>query len=655
MLILLALLISCAVVSETWAYRGKKSKSRAAESELDYKANDMLRKGIELLEMKQEERAVKLISSVPRIFPKSKVKFNAYMVLGKHYQEKRNYELAVKQFQQLEATDNQELLAESLYHTGICYYNISNFDKAFMILRKVTNEFPWTIYANESFYYIGLCHFKLGHWAKAVEALEMVGTSVPANVSGKVYCEAGQRFYIKIFDKDLVVFKESGEPLNVAVTTVSGDREVVTLQLLGRSGEYYLGSIPTTPGKAKPGDGLLQIIGSDIIKVGYVDQNTEAGMRNKKLLSTVQMVSTASIGFTDGAYREYTHGVFGDSDCFIRIKDLDRDKTDACEKIRCRLFARYKIVKKRDESLQGIDLSGDEEEEEEIKIRDRIMLTLSETGGHSGIFVGKCKPIVVTDSAQIHQGDNTLAAMNGDVLVLEYEDAFHINGNEPRSLTAEAKLLIGVIQDVKIEHREVELLEIKARKQLIEGKIFLKLASIFKEVGLNKDAYENADEGLDRVDDIIHTSLKVSLDRSIVEEAFSIKWDLLLAKDKLSEAIAVCNTLTQLFPDSTLVDQALLKIGLAKMDTKDWESWNEAASIFSSILRLKRSNLKAEAAYHIAEVYEKRAMAQAATHPDREPNLSHAMLAYKKCAENYPDSSFACDALDKIINFYLNK
>jgi len=63
------------------------------------------------------------------------------------------------------------------------------------------------------------------------------------------------------------------------------------------------------------------------------------------------------------------------------------------------------------------------------------------------------------------------------------------------------------------------------------------------------------------VEEVINTSLRASLDRSLVEEAFSVKWDLLLVQDKLGEAIAVCRSLMQLFPDSSLVDKALLKIG----------------------------------------------------------------------------------------------
>ena len=55
---------------------------------------------------------------------------------------------------------------------------------------------------------------------------------------------------------------------------------------------------------------------------------------------------------------------------------------------------------------------------------------------------------------------------------------------------------------------------------------------MFKEVGLISKANEKVTEGLHRVEEVIYTSLRASLDRSLVEEAFSVK-GLLLVQDKL--------------------------------------------------------------------------------------------------------------------------
>ena len=659
-----AFLAACLLAS--WARggempaRGAKRSPAGNASEvamMEYKANDMLKRGLELLDLKQEERGLKLISSVPRMFPQSEARFKAWLALGQHHMGKRNFDLAIKQFRELAESDDDDQRAEALYQEGICHYDLNNFDKAFMALRKVTNEFPWSVYANEAFYYIGQCHFKLGRWAKAVEALEKVGTSVPANAKGEVLAEAGQRLFVKIFDRDLVVLSTSGEKPKARLATKSGDTEESALDPLGRSGEYFIGSIQTTPGDPKPADGTLQIIGGDSVTIDYTDANTESGKRDVKRLATVKMVSTASVGFTDGAYREYTQGVFGDADAFIRVRDLDRDVSAKKDQIVVRVFTQFKVQKEADVERAGIDFG----KQEETQVRDAVEIKLTETAEHTGIFVGTVLPAVVTNPEGVNQADAKLAAIKGDEIVVEYLDEAYlpaagtgelVEGGAlagPREVRAQAKLLIGQIQDVKIEHREVDTLDLKARKDLIEAKIYLKLGSIFKEVGLAKNATAKAAEGLDRVNEVIRMSLKASLDRSLVEEAFSVKWDLLLVQDKLNEAIGVCRTLTQLFPDSTLVDRALLKIGLARMES---ENPGEAISILSAVTHLPKSDLKAEAQYSIGKVYEKMAQDHA-KQTGRDPELSQAMLAYKQCAETYPDSPFAGDALEEIANYYI--
>ncbi len=650
--VLMQLLLAAAILLPFDAVAVRANKSGDAggemkeEAKMDFQANDMLKKGLELLEQKQDERALKLISSVPRMFPGSKVRFQAYLALGKYYAEKRNFDLAVKQFQQLDGSDDPEVQAEGLYQTGICHYYSNNYDKAFMALRKVTNDYAGSVFANESYYYIGQCHFKQGRWAKAIEALEMVGTSMAeSSMQGPLRVESGQRLYMKVYDQDLVVLRELQKKLEVSVTTKGGDREAIKLEALGKSGEFYIGSIPTMPGEAKPGDGVLEVVGGDTATVGYCDENTESGKVNQKLNVKVEIVSTASIGFTDGAYREYTKGVFADQECFIRVKDLDKDVSPLPDTLKVQIISEHKIERQKDDSKEGVEL-GDETEKWEK--REAVDLILKETETHSGVFVGSLIPHLALNESDIRPESGKISVMKGDELVLAYADEKSMASTEPRELTCRAKLLIGQIQDVKIENRVVDSVDLKARKNLIEAKIFLKLGQIFKDVGLNKNATEKADEGLARIDEMIATSMKASLDRSLVEEAFSVKWELLLVQDKLAEAINVCQTLTRLFPDSTLVDRALLRIGQAKVEANLPE---EAIRIFSSIINLPKSDLKAEAQYCIGTVMEKMALARARS--GEQADLSQAMLAYKKCAEVYPESPFAGESLDKIANYYI--
>ena len=600
---------------------------------------------MELLEAKQEERGLKMIQSVPQMFPKAKARFQAYLALGKYQMEKHQYDLAVKPLAQLAQSEDAEERAEGLYQMGICKYERGDFDGAFADLRRVTSDYPWSVFANEAYYYIGQCHFKLGHWAKAIEALEMVGTSVPADTKGDCYAEAGQRLYIKVSDKNLVVLNTAKEKIKVQVTAKSGDNEDVTLAPFGKGAEHWLGSIQTVLGEPLPGDGQLQISGGDEITVSYNNRYSADGKIDQKVLAKVKMVSTASVGFTDGAFREYTKGVFADGPAFIRVKDLNRSVGKQPSQITVKVSARFKAPKAAEDDKAAAESPADRYE-----TRNSIEVTLTESGPRTGIFTGSVTPCLLKPDEPAAKADGKLYVAKGDDIVVEYVNEISMFSREPRTITGAAKLLLGQIQDVKIEQRVVDSIDLKVRKELIEAKIYLKLAQVFKEVGLVNKTAEKADEGLGRVNDIIAASLKASLDRALVEEAFSVKWELLLVKDNLAQAIEVCRTLTQLFPDSSLVDRALLKIGLAKMEAG---SPQEAIAIFHAVLALPKSDLKAEAQFNIAVAMEKQAVKEAEAR-GHEPVLAQVMVAYKKVADSFPDSAFAGDALDKVANYYIS-
>jgi TolA-binding protein len=634
------------------AARTNRSSRGSSEAErTEYMANDLLNRGLELIEQKQEERGLKIIQSVPEMYPESKAKFKAYVALGEYYISKHNYDKAVKYLLLASNSADDNVKAESLYRTGICYYHMNKYDKAFMILRQVTNEFPWSVYANESFYYIGMCHFKLKNWTRAIEALEMVGTSVPLdNKSDMPPAELGQRFFVKVYDKDLIILLDSQDKVKVTLETDTGDKEEVELDLLGKSGTYYLGSIQTIQGKTVPGDGILQCMGTDNIKLIYIDENTETGERNQIILLSVDMVSSASIGFTDGAYREYTKGVFGGQDFFVRIKDLDKNVSDQKDFVKARVITMFKEEKEKNYLQMGIDL--DKHEDVYLR-RDAIDIVLNESENYSGIFVGSGRLVEAASTNDITDKDDVLHAQKGDKIVLEYIDEKNIFEEDNRVLQYEAKVLIGAIQDVKIEHREVDNLQVKVEKDLIEAKIYRKLGEIFKDVGLTKQANEKAEEGLDRVDDVINLGMRASLDRNMMEEAFNIKWDLFLIQGKLNDAIDTCNTLIQLYPDSSLVDRALMKVALAKMESKDTRSNEEALQILKGILNLKNSTLKAEAQYMIAQSVEQKLLEKYRRHGGN-ADFSPAMVEYKNVLDNYPNSMFAGNALEKISNYYIS-
>jgi TolA-binding protein len=618
------------------------------------KASRMIDKAVELLEEKQEERGIKMLSQVPKMYPETRARFRASLVLGRYQVEKRRYEQAIRNFSFVLKSEDKNEKAEALYRTGICHFSMNDYEQAFMALRRVTNEYPWSVFANESFYYIGQCHFKLKRWAKAVEALKMVGTSVPDQVDELRFAEVGQRLYVRVRDEDLVVLLGKKSTFTVALAAKSGDRETLPMEALGRDGKTYIGSLPTLLGKAVPNDGKLQVQGGEEVTLTYLDENTEDNRRKLKVDARLLMVSTASLTFTDGAYQEMVEAVQARQPAYVQLKDMDLDTTPGPDKATVKVIVRTKVKKEIDLDREGVDL--DDEEEEEWEERTRMDLTLTETEGHSGVFRGSLFARVEGEEAQsgaAKDDDSTvgIAVKSGDLLELNYLDARHVRGEEEQDVIARAPVVLGALPDVVSPEYRVNEPALKAKKLLIEAKIFLQWSRIFRDVGLIGKAGNKSDQGLQRTEEVMRTYAKVSFDRALIEDAFRVKWELLLVQERLSEAIGVCRQLIRIFPDTVLADQAFLQIGLAKLEG---ETPSESVPVFSQILSLPVSSAKAEAQYNIGVAYEKVAIEAARKRNDgTKPNLSRAMLAYKKCADTYPDSKFAGQSLSKIINYYV--
>lgn len=625
-----------------------------------YRAYSMHKRAMSYLEAGNTEAGIKLLQDVPKLFPTAEARFKSFLALGKHFMDEQVYEEAIAHYAEVKTSEDAEERAEALHKIGIAQYHTNKFDKSFVSLRKVTTEYPWTVWANESFYYIGLCHFKLKRWTRAYEALRLVGVSVPTNVDVSL-AECGQRLWVKVGDKDLVVLtRQAKQELPVEVVTKNGDKEILVLQPHNEAQTEYIGSIETAAAAAVEGDGTLQFLGPDRIEVSYVDETTAEG-DSDKLLATVDMVSTATVGFTDGAYRDYVQGVRGDQLGFIRLKDIDRSATSEPESITVRVYTQYKI-EPTEEDLIGINL---ENEEDLFRERDSISIAIAEADGYSGIFQGQVRPVLLPDreegdgiSAEVEDSaidreDDTLSARTTDEIVVEYTDETHIGGGDPRVISSATLVLDNIRNDVEISQWVVEDASLKARKNLIESRIFLKLGQIFKEVGLNEKASEKAEEGLERVEDVIRSSLDHNLKRTLLEDAFNVKWDLLLVQDNLAQAVAVCNALLRLFPNSRVADQALMRIGIAKLESAYPDEWRSAVNVFRSVARIQKSELKAEAAYRIAEATEKIGFYQ---QRDREEQAitQGAIAAYKACADAYPESAFAGRALEKVVQYYID-
>lgn len=623
-------------------------------------AERLVKAGEELLASKETERGMRMLETVVERFPDSPARFKAFLALGRSLVEAHKHQDALKWLRQIQALDRpdeplkgdlREVFLEALYLIGVSYYQSGAYVSAFPVLRKITRDFPNTLWANQSYYYIGMCHFAQGSWQKAVDALTLVGTFVDPNSPTIQYVEAGRRFYIKVEDADLPILTNLGKETLVQVVTTQGDRETVRCVPLAGKGELCIGSLATEIGPAKPGDNVLQVIGGDEIQVTYFDNNTQAGEKDLSRKATVKVISTGSLAFTLGTYESRAVAAFLGQPLFVLLDDADLDKTAARDSYDIKIISRYRdldaeqAVRDAAGSLEKLMQAGDEVRR--YRTRGEVTLTLRELGDgsvvRSGRFAGKVELVSAREGGGA-AAEGQLPCLTGDEILAVYVDERHIGGETPREVQA------SITVSGEIENRPMATQYVvadpvvRAKKNAVEATAYLELARIFKSMGLNKGAAERCDIGLTQADSIIRTPQ--DLPTAQIEEGFRLKWELQMTREDFDGAIATCRLFSKMFPKSPIVDQALLGIGKIHLERKEYA---KAKNVFNEVILLPNSLSKAEAQFHIAETVDAESQSLGA----RLGNPAAAIPYYKLCAERYPDSEYAGASLGKLIDYYV--
>lgn len=678
---------------QVFAQRPARQRETKAEGG-GYAAFQMLRKGQELLESGEHDRGKKLLETIIEQYPSDPIRFKAYLALGKHALDRSEQSEAIGYLRNLRSLEQpgkqmddetRDLFLEGLYLQGVALFQTRQYAAAFPLLRRITNDFPNTVWANQSYYFIGMCHFAQGNWNKAIEALGLVGTFVDPKSPSVEYAEAGRRFYVKIHDTDLPVLERLGQEPKVTVHSGSGDSETVSIVPLPGDESASIGSIATALGTATAGDGVLQVIGGDTIRTSYVDGNTLGGATDVPRDREVKVVSTASLTFTRGDFESKAEAAFLGQPVFLLLVDADLDRSPKPDSAMVRVMSRFKEEESDDATLKtGVDLEKIlRTEEESWRMRDEITVTLQELPAvvaairaadaqakeppaadaaakeppaadaatkapaaadaafHSGRFGGQFTLAAFVEDQPIDQADGTLTAAIGDEIVATFVDELHIGGAIARTVTAAVVLASELDSKPRAVQYEVADPVVAAKKNLVEAAALLELGRIFKAMGLMKGAVEKVQDGLTRVEPIIRQSAQIPT--GLTEDAFRTKWDLQIVADDFEGAIRTCELFNRLYPESPFVDRALLEIGRIKEETK---AYAEAINVYRRVLSLPNSQIKAEAQFRIAQATE----AQSG-----KKGSEQAIAQYKLCAERFPDSPFAGESLGKLVDYHIEQ
>ena len=690
--LLYLLLALMAIPSWLVAQDGERSRRARVSADMDRRAKHLYDKAIELMEYKQYDRGLEMLNSVVRDNQGTMLAHMAHMAIGKHYLDQRKYKECLSHFMLLtrllapvpgetQTEEEVELYNESLFQAGLANYQSGQYAAGFPLFRRLTEVAGKTKWANMAYFYIGMSHYNLKNWNKAIDSLSLVGTEVSEEGAettdegedlGRI--EIGQRFYAKIEDADVPIMRKLGQPIKAIVQVSSGDKEIITGAPVPGKKHEMLASAPTELGAPVQDDGKIQMIGGDILTVTYIDDSTLAGEKEVSRSGKVRAVSTGTVGFYLGDYSTPAYIAYPGQPQVVMLRDADLDKTPQAETITLTISARYKVeAKEAAETDDLLDIFALEDEEEDAwKERDSITITLEErlkpdstaTEIRTGIFAGKIKLEPVGEGVEPKSDDDVLHTDELDELLVTYTDEVHLYGDNPRESDSKIKVSGSVNSGVTADQYVVFEELLKARKGSVEAEALAGLGEIYKDMGLDQRATLRAKEALGKVDPIIINRKKLPSD--IVENAFRLKWESELIKDDFAAATATCLAFNRLYPESVLADQALMTLGRSLVDRGDFE---QAVSVYGRVLQLENPISGAEAQFRIGEALQRQAEEKIESEDAHNSKwgkaglskatalqnaMGAAIAAYRKTYQNYPESSFAADALGRVVRHYVD-
>lgn len=657
-------------------------------ADVDREAKHLYDKAIELMEYKQYERGLAMLNTVVRDNQGGTLSLMAHMAMGKHFLEQRKPQDALGHFMLLtrllapapdtkQSPEEEALYHEALFQAGLSHYQGGQYDKCFPLFRRLTEVAGRTKWADMAYYYIGMSHYNLKNWNKAIDSLSLVGTEGGTGADtpdadetlGRV--EIGQRFYAKISDADIPIMRKLEVPVTATVKVSSGDAEIVTGAPVPGKKNEMLASAPTALGEPKANDGIIQMLGGDTLTVTYSDESTVDGRKGVERSGKVRAVSTGTVGFFLGDRSTPAYLAYPGQPQVVMLRDADLDKSPQAESLTLTVISRYKVGAKDgdkpaagDEDMLDIFALGDKKEV--WKERDRITVKLTEGGAgpqiRSGEFAGIVQLAAAGEGIVVRADDDMLHCEELDELAVSYTDNVHLHGDEPRTTESKVKVSGSVNAGVSADQFVVFEELLKARKGSVEAEALVGLGRIYKDMGLDQRATERAKESLTKVDSIIMNRSRLPGD--LTENAFRLKWESELLQDNFDAATATCLAFNRLYPESVLADQALMTLGRGLTSKGEFQ---RAVDVFGRVLQLQNPISAAEAQFRIGEALQKQAeeLAKAADeHQSKwgtgglnkatalQNRMSPAINAYRKTYDTYPESSYASEALARVVRHY---
>jgi tetratricopeptide (TPR) repeat protein len=654
----------------------------------DREAKKLLAAADSRMQLDQVREGLLLYQQIIERYPRSAVRFDAFMRLGKYHLEKTHEpSKALPYFERAgdPINENADLRGEGTLLVGRCFYEMQKYPQAFSQLRQVIAAFPGTEFSNQAYFYIGNAHYRLGAYNRAIEAFSKVGTAISENVKTRGIAEIGKRLFIRLSDQDLVSLPE-GSITTAEVTSSSGDREIVKLNRIGTAiSPNYLGEIDTQLGNVKPGNNVLELGGRDTITITYIDAQTASNELNLPRKQELRVLHNAIADFMDGAYRDARKNVVVGLPAYVRVIDYDRDVSDKADTVQVKVLAKRTIRKAEAKEPPADEPSlpkpttkkgpktaepaapppepSEEENKPQTITVDEVTLTLTERprsqagegaeakpskeeGVHTGIFVGQV-PVLAGEAVK---DDGVLQVQVGDVLEMHYLDELNTQA-KAIEVVAVCNAAHGSLVELKAPEAAIRDQQLELQTRLKKAEARTNIGRIYKQLGLTEQAFAYYREGIAECEALAARAQLIG--GEVLEQMYVRLWKLYIELDELDHAAAMCLALQRDFPNSQFVDEALLGLGETAMKKADYA---KAIGIYRRVLELPTSSRKADALFQIGLCQETMAKPAEADAKPNQQQMEQAFTSFQAVWEKYPQSGVAGDAIGKMADFYmLNK
>ncbi|NBU08856.1 MAG: hypothetical protein EBS84_07565 [Proteobacteria bacterium] len=201
-------------------------------------------------------------------FPNTSEAVDAQFRIGECYLNQKMYVDAAKVFEKMAKSKDKLSASRGEFLLGVLAQQRGDVDDAKARFRNVMDLAPSSDVADGILYRLSELYGQENRFRDELLLLRSIGL---IGSSAKQWHPPGMPLNIVIQDADLGVSRgQSYVP--VVVTTSSGDREVVRLESGSAGKGFFRAELPTELGDAKPGDGILQVKGSDTITYDYPEE-----------------------------------------------------------------------------------------------------------------------------------------------------------------------------------------------------------------------------------------------------------------------------------------------------------------------------------------------------------------------------------------------